>query len=187
MPCLSEDVRALALLLPETVEGAHQGHPDFRVGGRIYATLWTDEERVVVKLAPETQAIMVEAEPDAFEPVTGSWGARGWTSVARSSHARSATAVHGRPGPPKFNFAPQRSPLAGRFQFGMRAHSSRRTLLSGTVALMTPASSVISKTYPSITASVKPFSARIWRADLIASSHASSRLGRSLPLYLLSD
>lgn len=78
---LPEDVRALALLLPETVEGAHMGHPDFRVGGRIFATLWTDEDRAVVKLTPELQAGMVEAEPDVFEPVPGAWGARGWTNV----------------------------------------------------------------------------------------------------------
>lgn len=81
VPCLPEDVRALALMLPETVEGAHQGHPDFRVGGRIFPTLWTDEDRVVVKLTPEMQAVMVEAEPDAFEPVPGAWGSRGWTSL----------------------------------------------------------------------------------------------------------
>lgn len=81
MPCLPEDVRALALMLPETVEGAHQGHPAFRVGGQIYATLWTDEERVVVKLTPEMQAVMAEAEPEAFEPEPGTWGNRGWTSL----------------------------------------------------------------------------------------------------------
>ncbi len=81
MACLPEDVRALALLLPEAVEGAHQGHPDFRVAGRIFATLWTDEARVVVKLTPEAQAHLLEAEPDTFEPVPGGWGARGWTSL----------------------------------------------------------------------------------------------------------
>ncbi len=68
MSCLPEDVRALALLLPETIEGAHQGHPDFRVGGRIFATLWTDEARVVVRLTPEAQARVLEDEPDAYEP-----------------------------------------------------------------------------------------------------------------------
>ncbi|GJD57721.1 MmcQ/YjbR family DNA-binding protein [Methylobacterium dankookense] len=81
MPCLPEDVRALALLLPETVAGAHQGHPDFRVGGRIYATLWPDEDRVVVRLTPVGQAALCEAEPDAAEPVPGNWGARGWTRL----------------------------------------------------------------------------------------------------------
>ncbi len=82
MACLPEDVRGLALMLPETVAGAHQGHPDFRVGGRIYATLWTDEERVVLRLTHERQAGMVAAEPDVFEPVPGTWGSRGWTSLA---------------------------------------------------------------------------------------------------------
>ena len=81
VPCLSEDVRALALMLPEAIEGAHQGHPDFRVGGRIFATLWTDEDRVVVRLTPEAQAGMAKAWPDGFEPVPGAWGSRGWTSV----------------------------------------------------------------------------------------------------------
>jgi hypothetical protein len=79
--CLPDDVRALALLLPEAIEGAHQGHPDFRVGGRIFATLWTEEDRVVVKLTPELQAEMVETWPDGFAPVPGAWGSRGWTSV----------------------------------------------------------------------------------------------------------
>ena len=69
-------------MLPEVVEGAHMGHPDFRVGGRIFATLWTDEERVVLKFPAAHQAIVVEAEPDLFEPVPGSWGRRGWTSLA---------------------------------------------------------------------------------------------------------
>jgi hypothetical protein len=78
---LPDDVRALALLLPEVVEGAHMGHPDFRVGGKIFATLWTDEERVVVRLTPETQAVMTEAEPSVFEPIEGSWGKRGWTNL----------------------------------------------------------------------------------------------------------
>ena len=81
MPTGPEDVRALALMLPEVVEGAHMGNADFRVGRRIFATLWAEEDRVVVKLMPEEQALMVEAEPDAFEPIPGSWGSRGWTNL----------------------------------------------------------------------------------------------------------
>lgn len=81
MPTLPEDVRVLALLLPDAIEGAHQGHPDFRVGGRIFATLWPDEQRVVVRLTRRTQAERVAANPAVVEPVPGSWGARGWTSV----------------------------------------------------------------------------------------------------------
>ena len=78
---LPDAVRALALLLPEVIEGAHMGHPDFRVGGKIFATLWIDEDRVVVKLTPEVQAVLTEAEPNVFEPIAGSWGRRGWTNV----------------------------------------------------------------------------------------------------------
>ena len=78
---LPDAVRALALLLPEVIEGAHMGHPDFRVGGKIFATLWIDEDRVVVKLTPEVQAVLTEAEPSVFEPISGSWGRRGWTNV----------------------------------------------------------------------------------------------------------
>jgi hypothetical protein len=79
---LPDDVRALALMLPDVSEGAHMGHPDFRVAGKIFATVWPDEERAVVKLSPEMQAVMVEAEPDVFEPVPGSWGRRGSTRIS---------------------------------------------------------------------------------------------------------
>ena len=78
---LPDEVRALARMLPEVSEGAHMGHPDFRVGGKIFATLWPDEERAVMKLPPEMQAVMVEAKPEMFEPVPGSWGRRGSTRI----------------------------------------------------------------------------------------------------------
>ncbi|MCJ2083118.1 MmcQ/YjbR family DNA-binding protein [Methylobacterium sp. J-090] len=76
-----DDVRALALLLPEVVEAAHQGHPDFRLCGRIFATLWVEEERVVLKLTPADQARVVADAPDLFAPVPGAWGRRGWTNL----------------------------------------------------------------------------------------------------------
>lgn len=76
-----EDVRRLARALPEVVEGAHSGHPDFRVGGRIFATLWVEEERVVLRLSRAQQAEWVEAEPDRFEAIEGAWGRRGWTNL----------------------------------------------------------------------------------------------------------
>ena len=78
---LAEDVRALCVMLPGTVEGAHMGNPDFRVGGRIYATLWVEEERTVLRLTPEHQAMLAEAEPDLFAPVPAAWGRRGWTNL----------------------------------------------------------------------------------------------------------
>lgn len=75
-------VRRLAHALPEVEEGAHNGNPDFRVGGRIFATLWVDEERIVLRLSPAQQAAACEAEPDLFEPMAGAWGRRGWTSLS---------------------------------------------------------------------------------------------------------
>ena len=76
-----DDVRALARLLPEVIEGAHRGNPDFRVGGRVLGTLWVEEERVVLRLSPEARDAFCEAEPDLFQPLDGAWGRRGWTNL----------------------------------------------------------------------------------------------------------
>jgi hypothetical protein len=77
-----EQFRRMALSFPEATEGEHMDHPDFRVGGKIFATLsYPDEKWGMVKLTPEQQEEFVRAEPDAFVPVTGAWGRRGATSV----------------------------------------------------------------------------------------------------------
>ena len=81
MPTKPEDARRLAGSLPEVTEGAHNGHPDFRVLGRIFATLWIEEERLVLRLSPAQQAEWTEADPDLFEAVDGAWGRRGWTNL----------------------------------------------------------------------------------------------------------
>ena len=74
--------RRIALALPEAIEGAHQGKVDFRVGKRIYATLGhPDEGWGTVKLTPEQQSMLVEAEPEIFRPVPGGWGKHGYTHV----------------------------------------------------------------------------------------------------------
>src|SRR3954465_7402055 len=74
--------RRIALALPGAVEGAHQGHADFRIGKRIFATLgYPDDSWGMVKLTPEQQAVLVEAEPDIFRPVPGGWGKQGSTNV----------------------------------------------------------------------------------------------------------
>jgi len=58
------------------------GHPDFRVGGRVFATLgYPDEAWGMVQLAPEQQEALVAAEPEVFRPVKGGWGLRGATNV----------------------------------------------------------------------------------------------------------
>ena len=63
------------------VEGAHMGHPDFRVGGRIFATLHGDQQFGMVKLTPEQQQQFVRQHPDTFAPESGAWGRQGCTSV----------------------------------------------------------------------------------------------------------
>jgi hypothetical protein len=77
-----EMFRKLALQLPGACEGEHMGHADFRVGGKIFATLgYPSGEFAVVLLSPETQASFVRAEPATFSPVKGGWGRRGSTRV----------------------------------------------------------------------------------------------------------
>jgi hypothetical protein len=74
--------RRIALSLPEAVEGSHFGKPDFRVGGKIFATLSLASEGYgVLLLTPEQQAGMVEDEPRIFSPVPGGWGRKGSTRV----------------------------------------------------------------------------------------------------------
>ncbi|MFO1162091.1 MAG: MmcQ/YjbR family DNA-binding protein [Reyranellaceae bacterium] len=78
--------RKLALSLEGATEGAHGGHPDFRSHGKVFATLgYPDEEWGMVKLAPEQQQMLVDAEPSAFTPVKGTWGQRGATSIRLSA------------------------------------------------------------------------------------------------------
>ncbi|MBV9703393.1 MAG: MmcQ/YjbR family DNA-binding protein [Methylobacteriaceae bacterium] len=90
----AEEFRRLALGLPGACEGAHLGHADFRVGGRIFATLgWPEEGFAMVKLAPEEQEMYRSIDPAAFVPVKGAWGRRGATQV-RLPLAASAS-VHG--------------------------------------------------------------------------------------------
>jgi hypothetical protein len=77
-----DDFRRLALSLPEAIESAHMGHPDFRVRGKIFATLgYPDDDWAMVKLTPAQQKQQVVAEPDIFAPVPGGWGRRGATRV----------------------------------------------------------------------------------------------------------
>jgi len=74
--------RRAALSLPEAVEGSHGGHPDFRVGKRIFASLfYPDKDWGMVKLTPDQQTIVVDAEPEIFRPVPGGWGKHGNTNV----------------------------------------------------------------------------------------------------------
>ena len=82
------EFRRIALGLPQTTEGAHMGHPDFRVKGKIFATLLPrddDDDWGMVKLKPEQQRQFVEANPGVFTPVKGGWGRQGCTQVRLAS------------------------------------------------------------------------------------------------------
>lgn len=73
--------RKLALSLPGTLESEHMDHPDFRVRGKIFATIRPDTAWGVVMLTPGQQSEFVSADPKAFAPVKGGWGRRGATQV----------------------------------------------------------------------------------------------------------
>src|SRR5580704_17018624 len=76
------EFRRMALGLPETAERAHMDHPDFRVRGKIFATLgYPAKGWGMVKLTPEQQHYFSKDHPDVFVPVKGAWGRRGATSV----------------------------------------------------------------------------------------------------------
>jgi hypothetical protein len=78
----ANEFRKTALAPPETEERQHMSHPDFRVAGKIFATLgYPDKTRGMVKLSPEDQHYFSRDYPDVFIPVKGTWGRRGATSV----------------------------------------------------------------------------------------------------------
>ncbi len=74
--------RRLALALPEAVEASHMGAPDFRIGGRIFATLaYGNKGLGTLKLTVEQQAGFLADAPLWFEPAPGGWGRMGMTLV----------------------------------------------------------------------------------------------------------
>jgi len=76
------DFRRIALSLPGAEEGSHMGAADFRVGGRIFATLAAEAKGYGnLMLDPETQQPLVEELPEIFLPVPGGWGRNGATHM----------------------------------------------------------------------------------------------------------
>jgi hypothetical protein len=76
------DFRRMALSFEGAEERKHMEHPDFRVGGKIFATMgYPDKGSAMVKLTPEQQHEFNVAEPDVFVPVKGGWGKKGATTV----------------------------------------------------------------------------------------------------------
>jgi hypothetical protein len=76
------DFRRIALSLEGAEEGAHMGSPDFRVRGRIFATLASQSQGYGnLMLTPEQQAEFVAERPDVFVPIAGGWGRMGMTHI----------------------------------------------------------------------------------------------------------
>ena len=99
-------------------------HPDFRVGGKIFATLGYPESGVgMVKLFPDQQKDLVRAEPEAFAPVNGLWGRRGATYVrlkaAKKASVRRALAAAWR------NTAPRK--LVSQYEGNESSGAARRS------------------------------------------------------------
>jgi len=91
------DFRRIALSLKGAEEGSHMGAVDFRVGGRIFATLASQAQGYGnLMLAPETQKEFVEELPNVFLPVAGGWGRNGATHVilAKAKEDVLAGALH---------------------------------------------------------------------------------------------
>jgi len=78
----AKDFRRIALSLEGAEEGSHMGHADFRVGGRIFATLASiDQGYGNLMLTPQEQAAFVQELPNVFLPVAGGWGRNGATHI----------------------------------------------------------------------------------------------------------
>jgi hypothetical protein len=81
-----DDFRRIALAFPGAEEGSHMGHADFRVGGKIFATLGApDEAWGMAALMPEQQGDFITLAPEVFKPAAGAWGRGGSTLVRLDS------------------------------------------------------------------------------------------------------
>jgi hypothetical protein len=77
-----DDFRRIALSMPGAEESSHMGAADFRVGGRIFATLASQSQGYGnLALTPEQQAAFVEELPEVFLPIAGGWGRMGMTHI----------------------------------------------------------------------------------------------------------
>jgi hypothetical protein len=82
------EFRKLALEIPASIESSHMNHPDFRVGGRIFASLGApNDDWGMVKLTPDQQRRFMKEAPNVFRACSGAWGRQGCTNV----HLKSAT------------------------------------------------------------------------------------------------
>ena len=84
----ADEFRELALEIPGVVEQSHMNHPDFRLHGRIFASLGApDEDWGMVKLTPDQQGMFIRKAPKMFKPASGA-AARGGARACRSIRSR---------------------------------------------------------------------------------------------------
>ena len=78
----ADEFRRIALSFPGSEEGSHHDHPDFRVHGKVFASLaYPDAGWAMVKLTAPQQARFVGAHPECVQCVKGAWGRRGATNL----------------------------------------------------------------------------------------------------------
>lgn len=77
----ADEFRQIALSFPKTEERSHMNHPDFRVEGKIFATLAPDLDWGMEKLTRGQQQVFLRNEPLSFKPANGAWGERGATII----------------------------------------------------------------------------------------------------------
>jgi hypothetical protein len=78
----TDEFRKMALEIPVAVEGSHMHHPDFRLAGKIFASLGVpNKDWGMVKLTPEQQRMFIKKAPHIFKPCSGAWGKQGYTNV----------------------------------------------------------------------------------------------------------
>jgi hypothetical protein len=82
----AHDFRRIALSFEGAEESSHMGQPDFRVGGKIFATLASEDQGYGnLQLSPEQQAEFVKELPQVFIPISGGWGRMGMTHIRLSA------------------------------------------------------------------------------------------------------
>jgi hypothetical protein len=93
----ADDFRRIALSFDGAEESSHMGVPDFRVEGRIFATLASQDEGFGnLKLTPELQQLLIAESPDIFLPIKGGWGRMGMTHIRlrQASERQLTEALH---------------------------------------------------------------------------------------------
>lgn len=88
------EFRRAALSLPGATEGTHMGHPDFRVAGKIFATLGYPTQRfATIMVSPLDQDLLLQSHPTVFARAAGAWGQSGSTTVLLRTAPRRAVSL----------------------------------------------------------------------------------------------